>query len=243
MAMAAIIGQQLQLEKRGNVIINRIQRELDILKDDREAQYKKLVRTYDISRQSLTDSIALYKLTQPDKLGFDEKTGTVFFQNPMTGEVYQEKISGFTPSEDPTALKKEYDEMVRAGYTGTLLEYAAFKAQQFGTEDGDGTISSNKDAVVKNLLSVGLKPEIMDNKFKLTKSNTDKILAKGVPSTVIDFIWKSIKAGKDLDTIRTELTKLQEEAGSSNPQEAAFGSLDAFMGAIQSDSEFDFDDL
>ena len=191
-AMAAIIGQQLQLEKRGNVIINRIQRELDILKDDREAQYNKLVRTYDISRQSLTDSIALYKLTQPDKLGFDEKTGTVFFQNPMTGEVYQEKIPGFVPSEDPTALKKEYDEMVRAGYTGTLLEYAAFKAQQFGTEDGGDVKISSTDKT--KLLGAGFSSsEISHIEQGVNANGLDEVLRLEKEAGATDAQLKAIQ--------------------------------------------------
>ena len=144
------------------------------------------------------------------------------------------------------ASVEEYNYLLKNGQIpkGTsYIDYEKMKATQFGTEGEDGVIPSNKDTVVKNLLSVGLKPEIMDSKFKLTKSNTDKILAEGVPTGVINFIWSSIKAGKTLDTIRAELTKLQEEAGSPNPQEAAFGSLDAFMGSIQNDGEFDFDNL
>ena len=139
--MKAIIGQQAQLERRAGVKIKALQNKLKLLGDDREAKGKALEVAYNASRQGVSDAIKLYEMTQPDRIAFDSKTGTVFFQNPMTGEVYQEKIPGFVPSSDPTALEEEYNLMKKSGYTGSLLDYVQFKATQFGTEksgtDGD----------------------------------------------------------------------------------------------------------
>ena len=139
--MKAIIGQQAQLERRAAVKIKALQGKLKLLGEDREAKGKALEVAYNASRQRVSDAIKLYEMTQPDRIAFDAKTGTVFFQNPMTGEVYQEKIPGFVPSSDPTALEEEYNLMKKSGYTGSLLDYVQFKATQFGTEksgtDGD----------------------------------------------------------------------------------------------------------
>lgn len=139
--MKAIIGQQAQLERRAGVKIKALQNKLKLLGEDREAKGKALEVAYNASRQGVSDAIKLYEMTQPDRIAFDSKTGTVFFQNPMTGEVYQEKIPGFVPSSDPTALEEEYNLMKKSGYTGSLLDYVQFKATQFGTEksgtDGD----------------------------------------------------------------------------------------------------------
>ena len=97
--MALIIGQGAELEKRATDKVKALTRLLDTYKDDREAKYNALVKAYDLSRNSTNDMIALYKLTQPDKLAFDSDTGTVYFHNPMTGEVYQKQIPGFQGSD------------------------------------------------------------------------------------------------------------------------------------------------
>ena len=142
--MKAIIGQQAQLERRAGVKIKALQNKLKLLGEDREAKGKALEVAYNASRQGVSDAIKLYEMTQPDRIAFDAKTGTVFFQNPMTGEVYQEKIPGFVPSSDPTALEEEYNLMKKSGYTGSLLDYVQFKATQFGTEKSGTTSDEEK---------------------------------------------------------------------------------------------------
>ena len=142
--MKAIIGQQAQLERRAGVKIKALQNKLKLLGDDREAKGKALEVAYNASRQGVSDAIKLYEMTQPDRIAFDSKTGTVFFQNPMTGEVYQEKIPGFVPSADPTALEEEYNALKKGGYTGSLLDYVQWKATQFGTEKSGTTGEEEK---------------------------------------------------------------------------------------------------
>jgi hypothetical protein len=104
-------------------------------------QSKIIGMAYDANRNDIQDMITLYEKTQPEKLAFDSKTGLVYMQNPTTGEVYSQKVPGFVPSEDPTALEQEYNSMVKAGFTGSLIDFAQWKAKQYGTE---GTSSDDE---------------------------------------------------------------------------------------------------
>lgn len=142
-AMPLLIGQQALLEKQANQKISAIQRELQRLSGNREAQAKMLEKAYDLRRQSITDALSLYQATSPEKLYFDEKSGTMYFQNPLTGEVTYQKLPGFTTpleSEDKptTAAITEYEYARSQGYKGSYLDYQAYKARQYGTEGGGG---------------------------------------------------------------------------------------------------------
>ena len=93
--MTLITGQGAQLERQANDKLRALNRTLETFQDDREEKFKILSKAYDMGRGNVNDAIAFYNLTKPEKLAFDSETGTVFMQNPMTGEVYQSKVEGF----------------------------------------------------------------------------------------------------------------------------------------------------
>ena len=93
--MQLIVGQGAELEKRANDRLKALNRTLETLQGDREAQYNILSKTYDISRNSINDTIALYKMTQPDKIAFDSDTGQVILYNPFTQQVSSVQAPGF----------------------------------------------------------------------------------------------------------------------------------------------------
>ena len=149
-------------------------------------------------------------------------------------------------------LKSESVSQKGFEYKGTIgSAETGYKALWINTKTGEskldflaggtgGGISSEgktltEDDIVSNLTAQRLDPGIMTEGGDLQKSQRDNITASGVPPSVVDFIWKSLKAGKSLDQIRTDLTELQREAGSSDPREAAFVSLDVFMQTLQED--------
>ena len=136
--MPLILGQSLELEKNATNKIKALTRLLDTYKDDREAKYNALVKAYDLSRNSTNDMISLYKLTAENKLGFNSKTGEIIFENPLTGEVYTRKAVGYTPTEDKTTLQKEYEYLASQGYKGSITDFAALRASQYGTEEPPG---------------------------------------------------------------------------------------------------------
>ncbi len=137
--MQLILGQQLQLERQANAKLAGLQRELSRITGDRETQGRILEAAYNANRQSISDAIAFYQLTAPEKLTFDENTGTIFFQNPMTGEITSKILPGYEPTpEGQTTAIKEYQFAQTQGYTGSFLQYQAFKSTQFGTEGGVG---------------------------------------------------------------------------------------------------------
>lgn len=137
--MSAIVGEQANIERRAQLKLEGLQRALDRLSGDREAQYKLLSKAYDIRRNEVNDLIQLYKLSTPDKLYIDETSGTAWFQNPLTGEVSSKELTGFKPKpEEKIALQKEYEYAVSQGFKGTFIDWMKEKATQFGTEGGGG---------------------------------------------------------------------------------------------------------
>lgn len=147
-----ILGQGAELERRATDKIKALTRLMDIYKEDRETKYNILSKAYDLSRNSTNDMLSLYKLTQPDKLAFDSKTGVAFFQNPLTNEVYQTKVPGFVPqSEVPSSVEEfnylQKNKLLPSGIN-TYTDYVQWKAKQFGTEPG-GTTTTNYDKALQ----------------------------------------------------------------------------------------------
>lgn len=227
-----------QRKRQGEIEVEKIKLEREGMTEDRFFKMFNLQRDMEKDEQEREDRLNARQKSYLDNitsgfvgLTFDELT-------PEQQRTIAQQANQIDPSGVLLASIRN-----RMNIEKNALELEELDKRSLIAARGD-SIPSDKDAIVQNLIGVGLKPGIMDTKFKLIKSNTDKILAKGVPTGVIDFIWKSIKAGKDLETIRTDLTKLQEDAGSPDPRGAAFGSLDAFMSALQEDGdEFDFENL
>lgn len=143
--MQLITGQGAELEKKANNRLKVINETLKIFQDDREEKFNILSKAYDLSRNSVNDTIALYNLTKPEKLAFDSETGIVFMQNPMTGEVYQTKVPGFQGNESFTKdLMAKYPD---AGISPTdtysvasqKLQNSKIYQQQTRLADGTGT--------------------------------------------------------------------------------------------------------
>ena len=93
-AMQAIIGQSLQLEKQANVKINQVQRQLERLQDNQTAQQKALEAAYQITKDNVAQQIQFYQLTAPDKLYTDTENGKVYFQD-STGKITVKDLPGF----------------------------------------------------------------------------------------------------------------------------------------------------
>jgi len=142
--MEAIIGQQLLLEKRANAKLERIQSALQNARDDKEQQFNILKLAYDVERNRLSDTLKLFEATSPEKLFFDERTGTMFFSNPITGEVTGKKLPGFEPQpegagEKPTTSAiTEYEFAREQGYQGSFQDWQTLKAGQFGFKQAPG---------------------------------------------------------------------------------------------------------
>ena len=199
--MSLIIGQGAELEKRATDKVKALTRLLDIYKDDREAKYNTLVKAYDLSRNSTNDMIALYKLTQPDKIAFNSTTGEVIFSNPMTGEITTKKAPGYTPTPDKTPLQKEYEYMVTQGYKGSVMDYATLKATQYGTED------PTKDI------------------FKQTQDSLQQYKDQGYTRKEVEQEWRTQNAASGQDpkdvilplTVKRALDALYPETKTSEP--------------------------
>lgn len=135
--MQLILGQGQELQRQANDKLNAVNRTLERLKDNRDAQEKVLQKAYDLSRQSIQDAISFYKLTAPEKLAFDSDTGTVIMQNPMTGEVYKAQVPGWSGGGKPSEVK-EYDYLQSHNLLPSSItnysQYVQWKAQQYGTE-------------------------------------------------------------------------------------------------------------
>src|SRR3990167_5110328 len=81
-------------------------------------------------------------MTAPDMIATDEKTGTVYFRNPITGQVTATKLPGYQPKEaeqPTTAGITEYEYAKKQGYTGSYLDFKSYQALQYGTEGAGGT--------------------------------------------------------------------------------------------------------
>lgn len=143
------------------------------------------------------------------------------------GQIHQYRITdGAKAQGATTASLTEFDRAVEGGFTGSFLQFLSARSAA-GRKPEDVDIPEDRDQRVQNLLSVGLEPAIMTSTGALRKGESDKILAKGVPPTVVTAIWNALKEGISLDDIRTDLT---EQLGD---QSVAFGHLDNFMQALQ----------
>lgn len=94
----ALLQQQAIEEQATTAKITSLQRQLQLLQGDREAQLKALTFAYDVRRQSAQDAMNFYKATAPEMVAEDENRGILYFRNPITGEVTQTKLPGWTPS-------------------------------------------------------------------------------------------------------------------------------------------------
>ena len=92
------------------------------------------------------------------------------------------------------------------------------------------------DIGIKNLASVGLKPNVIGEDNKLTSANADKIIAAGVDRNVVESITKDIVAGNNLDKIRNDLATIFGK-------DAGFRYLDTYMQTLQKDAGTDLDSL
>ena len=142
--MSALIGQQALIEKQANAKIASVQRELERLSGNREAQAKMLEKVYDIGRQQLSDALAFYKATAPDKLYLDEKTGTAWFQNPITGEITSKKLAGFTPQPAEVKHSAIYNEWMDYKSTGGKLDFDAYQTMDANRKRSVTSISYNQ---------------------------------------------------------------------------------------------------
>lgn len=98
--MSVVTGRQNILRQQANNKIAGLQRELQRLSGNREGQARAIEMAYNVNRNNVQDAIQFYQMTQPERIGFDQENGIVFFENPMTGEVYQQPIPGFTAKND-----------------------------------------------------------------------------------------------------------------------------------------------
>lgn len=108
--MGFVTGAQASIERRANVKLASVQRELTRLQGNRQAQYNLLKDVYDIRRQSVRDALQLYQMTAPEQLAIDQKSGTAYFRNKMTGKVTAAKLPGWTPPKEdlPGGIVGEY---------------------------------------------------------------------------------------------------------------------------------------
>lgn len=161
--MQLIIGQGAELEKMATDKVKTLQRLLDTYKDDREEKTKILEKAYDISRNSTNDMIALYKLTQDDKLWTDTDNGKVYFQNPFTGVISSKELPGFTkkPAEGTEttsyskALQKGIDDLYSGNFgTQGAREKLISKLQAMfpGTSASKDVYNRIKDGYEKNII-------------------------------------------------------------------------------------------
>ena len=139
--LAAEINNIVSGNTRQSLVILRrmdnLNRKLTRLQGDKKAQLDVLKLEYDLRRQSTADAMAFYQLTRPERLFIDESEGAVYMQNPITNEVFKIDIPGFTPNTglDSTSAITEYLFAQKEGFEGDFVDYQAFKATQFGTED------------------------------------------------------------------------------------------------------------
>ena len=104
--MSLVVGRQERLQNQALLKVGALQRELTRLSGNREAQSKAIETAYNANRNSVTDMMALYNATEPEKLYIDERSGNVYFQNPATGEVYNKPLPGFVPKEGGTLTER-----------------------------------------------------------------------------------------------------------------------------------------
>jgi len=211
--------------------IDNLRRKLQVLQGDRKAQLQALELEYDLRRQNINDAINFYKLTAPERIAIDKETGQVFFQNPITDEVYAVDIEGFEEPEEEKigALREEI-----VGGFRVLRDEAGniISTRAFTPSGGEGVNQILYDTAIQNLARVGLSPNIIDKNLNLTRSNADKIIAKGVPRDVVNLITQLIANGATLEQIRQALA---QDFG----RETGYKYLDLYMSTLQGEEDIE----
>ena len=135
--MGFITGTTASIERRANAKLSGLQRELQRLGGNREGQQKAISAAYDISRNNFDDLIEFTKLTSPQNIAINQKTGQVILRNPITGAISSQKIPGFIPEEKTPPKVEEYNYLKKNGLipsNWSYTQYEQWKYTQAGTE-------------------------------------------------------------------------------------------------------------
>ena len=166
--MGFITGAQASIERRANAKLAGLQRELTRLQGNREGQQKAIAAAFDIKRQSVQDALQFYKTFAPEKIAVDENSGTVYFHNPVTGEVTATKLPGYQPpAEKPQApIEVSPGATLYDPVTGRSI-FTAPTAKQLGGTNVSGGGGTTTSPTIPTNLTAAQKTDVADMKTLL----------------------------------------------------------------------------